>query len=113
MVWLHLPAYGNFFVIDSNQSGAQGQFAPFSDIQGVWKCQGKKEIIAKGINFALPSSLGPGGIGRVDYQASFNSNANNIEGTIELRLFDLQADPLVDAPAATTFNFSGKRITAH
>ncbi len=103
---------GQFFVVDSNQAGAEGQYAPFTDIQGAWSCGRSRAIKAVGINFGLPSEFGPTNIGRVTYQGSYANEA--ISGTIDLRLFNLDDDPLAaNVPVVATFQFSGEQITAH
>ncbi|MEH1968559.1 MULTISPECIES: hypothetical protein [unclassified Nostoc] len=110
-----LTADGNFFVIDSNQGGVTNVFNPFSNGQGAWKCNGKTGVSARSITFAFPGSAGSiGSIGRSDYQASFNPQTQTVEGTITLRLFNLNANPLLNnVPPVGTFNFSGQQIKAN
>ncbi|WP_414570951.1 hypothetical protein [Nostoc sp. CCY 9925] len=113
-----LTADGNFFVIDSNQGGVPKVFNPFSSGQGAWKCNGKTGVIARSITFAYPGSTGTAGstgsFGRADYQASFNPQTQTVQGTITLRLFNLNANPLSNnVPPLGTFNFSGQRIKAN
>jgi hypothetical protein len=106
-----LTADGNFFVTDSNQGGITNAFNPFTSGQGAWKCNGKTGVSARSITFAFPGSTGAGGIGRADYQASFNPQTQTVQGTITLRFFGLNANPLLNnVPSAGTFNFSGQQI---
>ncbi|MEH2074559.1 MAG: hypothetical protein V7K57_09225 [Nostoc sp.] len=109
-----LTADGNFFVIDSNQGGVTNVFNPFTNGQGAWKCDGKTQVSARSITFTFPGSAGAGGIGRADYQASFNPQTQTVQGTITLRLFNLNANPLSNNVSPVgTFNFSGQRIKAN
>ncbi|MEH2158528.1 hypothetical protein [Nostoc sp.] len=110
-----LTADGNFFVIDSNQGGVTNVFNPFSSGQGAWKCNGKTGVSARSITFAYPGSAGStGSIARSDYQASFNPQTQTVEGTITLRFFNLNANPLLNnVPPVGTFNFSGQQIKAN
>ncbi|MEH2128214.1 hypothetical protein [Nostoc sp.] len=106
-----LDGDGNFFVTDSNQGGVTNVFNPFTSGQGAWKCDGKTGVSARSITFAFPGSAGAGSIGRADYQASFNPQTQTVQGTITLRLFNLNANPLLDNVSPVgTFNFSGQQI---
>ncbi|MEH2347223.1 MAG: hypothetical protein V7K55_04335 [Nostoc sp.] len=110
-----LTADGNFFVVDSSQGGVTNVFNPFSSGQGAWKCDGKTGVSARSITFAFPGSTGAtGSIARSDYQASFNPQTQTVEGTITLRFFGLNANPLLNnVPAVGTFKFSGQQIKAN
>ncbi|MEH2269745.1 MAG: hypothetical protein V7K68_15125 [Nostoc sp.] len=107
-----LTEEGNFFVIDSNQGGVTNVFNPFSNGQGAWKCNSKTGVSARSITFAFPGSAGStGSIARSDYQASFNPQTQTVQGTITLRFFNLNANPLLNnVPPVGTFNFSGQQI---
>lgn len=106
---------GNFFVIDSNQGGVTNVFNPFSSGQGAWKCNSKTGVSARSITFAFPGSAGStGSIARSDYQATFNPQTQTVQGTITLRFFSLNANPLLNnVPSVGTFNFSGQQIKAN
>ncbi|PHM10846.1 hypothetical protein [Nostoc sp. 'Peltigera malacea cyanobiont' DB3992] len=110
-----LTTDGNFFVIDSNQGGVTKVFNPFSSGQGAWKCNGKTGVSARSVTFAYPGSAeSTGSIARSDYQASFNPQTQTVEGTIILRFFNLNANPLLDNVLPVgTFNFSGQQIKAN
>ncbi|WP_100903610.1 hypothetical protein [Nostoc flagelliforme] len=117
---------GNFFSIDSNQGGSQGvpkaaQSFPnnrFTDGQGVWKCSQSGEFIATAFNFNFPApqSTGPVTTGRADYRATFNPVSQTVEGTFEIRTFNLSANPLdnnvpVGEGEPFRFTFTGERVT--
>ncbi|BAZ19738.1 hypothetical protein NIES4073_06110 [Kalymmatonema gypsitolerans NIES-4073] len=117
---------GNFFAIDSNQGGNQGvpsaaQSFPnnrFTSGQGVWKCTEKGEITATALNFNFPSpeSAQPVTTGRADYRATFNPKTQTLQGTFEIRTFDLSQNPLDDnVPVGEgepfRFTFTGERLT--
>lgn len=108
-----LDGSGNFFAVDANQSGVPGAFNAFSDSQGAWKCTGNRQITATTLNFSYPGDEGPASIGRSDYQVTFNPKSRRVQGTVTLRFFALNANPLKDnAPVAGTFTFTGQPVTA-
>jgi hypothetical protein len=108
-----LTADGNILVADSNQGGVAGVFNPFSNSQGAWKCR-NGEITAKVLNFTLSGSEGStGGIARENFSVRFNRRTQTLQGTINLRLFDLNANPQEDNGSdGGTFTFTGQRVTA-
>ncbi|MBD2446659.1 hypothetical protein H6G76_05660 [Nostoc sp. FACHB-152] len=107
-----LTKEGNLIVTDSNQGGISGQFDPFTTSQGTWACNGTKAITGRALNFSI-SNQGGSGIARNDYQATFNQRTQTVEGTIELRLFGLQANPLQgNGQNAGSFSFTGQLVTA-
>ncbi|MBW4673193.1 MAG: hypothetical protein KME52_03980 [Desmonostoc geniculatum HA4340-LM1] len=117
---------GNFFVIDSNQGGNKGvpaaaQSFPnnrFTDGQGVWKVNKSGEIIATTFNFNFPDPESAGSVttARADYRFTFHSTTQTVEGTFEIRTFDLTKNPLdenepVGEGEPFTFSFTGGRVT--
>lgn len=103
---------GNFIVDDSSQGGVAGVFNPFTTAQGTWTCTGKNEITARALDFSL-SNQGGTGIGRIDYRATFDPKTKTVQGTIVLRLFELQANPLLDdGQDGGTSSFTGQFVTA-
>ncbi|QSJ16398.1 hypothetical protein JYQ62_32500 [Nostoc sp. UHCC 0702] len=117
---------GNFFVIDSNQGGTKGvpaaaQFFPnnrFTDGQGVWKLNKSGEIIATTFNFNFPAPESTDSVttARGDYRFKFNSTTQTVEGTFEIRTFDLTKNPLdenepVGEGEPFRFTFTGQRVT--
>ncbi|WP_414516224.1 hypothetical protein [Nostoc sp. PCC 9305] len=107
-----LTEEGNLITSDSNQGGVTGQFDPFTTSQGTWACNGKKAITGRALNFSL-SNKGGSGIARNDYRATFNPRTQTVEGTIELRLFALQGNPLQgNGQNGGSFFFTGQLVTA-
>lgn len=117
---------GNFFSIDSNQGGTQGvpsaaQSFPnnrFTDGQGVWKCNQSGEIIATALNFNFPAPQSRNSVttARADYRATFNPVSQTVQGTFEIRTFNLNANPLdnnvpVGQGEPFKFTFTGQRVT--
>ncbi|BAZ33652.1 hypothetical protein NIES4074_61660 (plasmid) [Cylindrospermum sp. NIES-4074] len=117
---------GNFFIIDSNQGGNKGvpaaaQFFPnnrFTDGQGVWKVNKSGEIIATTFNFNFPSPESTASVttARADYRFKLNSTTQTVEGTFEIRTFDLTKNPLdenepVGEGEPFRFTFTGQRVT--
>lgn len=106
-----LTEEGNLISSDSNQGGVSGQFDPFTTSQGTWVCNGNREITARALNFSL-SNKGGSGIARNDFKASFNPTTQTVQGTIELRLFDLKTNPLQgNGKNGGSFFFTGQLIT--
>ncbi|MEH2462979.1 hypothetical protein [Nostoc sp.] len=101
---------GNVFVSDSFQSGVPS-VQPFGNIQGSWKCIGEREISATTLNFNYQTAKLPPSIGRGDFRAKFEPKTATVQGTATLRIFNINANPLVDyAPVAGTFTFTGQRV---
>ncbi|MEH2278323.1 MAG: hypothetical protein V7K40_26935 [Nostoc sp.] len=101
---------GNFFANDSIQSGVPS-VQPFGNIQGSWKCIGEREISATTLNFNYQTAKLPPSIGRGDFRAKFELKTGTVQGTATLRIFNINANPLVDyAPVAGTFTFTGQRV---
>jgi hypothetical protein len=80
-------------------------------LQGTWRCTGKRSLSAVAINFSLPGqSSTEGTIVRVDYKAD-RTSSNTLDGTIELRSYELTGNPLDSSvPATAGFRFIGQRI---
>lgn len=117
---------GNFFSIDSNQGGTQGvpaaaQSFPnnrFTDGKGVWKVKKSREITARAFNFNFPApeSTSSVTIARADYRFTLNSTTQTVQGTFEIRTFDLTKNPLdenepVGEGEPFKFTFTGQRVT--
>jgi hypothetical protein len=104
---------GNIFVIDSNQGGVKDSFNPFGDTQGAYKCTGNREISATGINFGFPGDDGVNDIARSDIGATFDQQTQTVQGTITVRSFALNANPLSEEGSVVgTFPFTGQRVNA-
>ena len=104
-----LTSDGNVIFSGSDQGGIPGILDPFGTTQGSWTCSRRNVIEGIGLNF----TFGPaGGITRLDFHATFNSQTNTSTGSSELRFFRLQDDPLnASGPAAATFTFTGQRVS--
>ncbi len=103
---------GNFFAIDSNQSG-DPSLPPFSNTQGSWKCTSKNQIIGTSLNFSYPTATLPGFIARSDFNMTFDYKNGRVQGTAIFRSYELNANPLNDyAPAMGMFTFTGQRVEA-
>ncbi|MBW4478479.1 MAG: hypothetical protein KME54_16840 [Tolypothrix brevis GSE-NOS-MK-07-07A] len=91
---MYISVFNPFtLVADSNQGGVVGAFNPFTNSQGAWKCR-NGEITAKTLNFTLSGSEGStGGIARQNFSVRFNRRTQTLQGTINLRLFDLTITP--------------------
>ena len=112
---------GNIVVTDSNQGGVyqgENQFNPFTTSQGSWKCNNGK-VIATTLDFnlsgPLPLASNPLAIAGQRYRISFNQSTQTLQGTIELRFFDLNAtvqEATGSAGVPLTFTFTGQRVPA-
>lgn len=116
---LTLTTDGNILVTDSNQGGVyqgKNQFNPFSTAHGSWKCN-NGNITATTLNFNLSGSLplasNPLGIGGQNYNIRFNQSTQTLQGTIQLRFFDLNAtvqEATGSKGVPLTFTFTAQRI---
>jgi hypothetical protein len=103
----------NLSVIDSNESGNPGEFAPFTDSQGVYRCVTQESFKARALNFSFPAGSNPSNIARGDYEAAINLQTGVLAGSLRLCFFALEADPTADCPGEpTAFEFTGHRLTA-
>ena len=104
---------GNLVVNDSSQGGLKNAWDSFTSGQGAWRCAGWGTFHAVSINFNIPGQIDPdGGLARLDYEGHVDRNGR-IDGTVELRLFELHQDPLNDVVTpADVFTFNGQRIEA-
>jgi hypothetical protein len=108
-----LTADGNIFVTDSNQGGVARVFNPFGDTQGVYTCTGNREIRATGVNFGFSGPDGVNDIARSDIKAMFNQSTQSVQGTITVRAFALNANPLKEEGLVVgTSTFTGQRVEA-
>ncbi len=117
-----LTTDGNILVTDSNQGGVyQGnnQFNPFTTSHGSWKCNKNGELTATTLNFnlsgPLPLASHPLGIAGNNYSIRFNQNTQTLQGTIDLRFFDLNAtvqEVTGSSGTPLTYTLTGQRVTA-
>jgi hypothetical protein len=86
---------------DSGESGEAG-FAPFTDGRGSWYCEpgdgDALKIKGTTLDFTAPAAGDPkGGIGRLDFDLTFDGASKTIGGTATLYLLPLGGDPLAEA----------------
>jgi hypothetical protein len=107
-------ADGNFFVTDSNQGGVKGVFNPFGDTQGTYVCTSNQTIRAVGINFGFSGPDGTNDIARSDIQATVNRQSRSLQGSITVKSFALNANPLAGGGSVVgTFQLTGQPIWAN
>lgn len=71
----------------------------------------EREISATTLNFNYQTAKLPPSIGRGNFRAKFEPKTGTVQGTAALRIFNINANPLVDyAPVAGTFTFIGQRV---
>lgn len=104
---------GTLVVNDSSQGGLEDRWDPFTSGQGAWRCVGHSAFHAVSINFNIPGEIDPdGGLARLDYEGQVDQSGR-IDGTVELRLFELHQDPMNDlVTPVDVFTFNGQRIEA-
>jgi hypothetical protein len=103
---------------DSGESGEAG-FLPFTDGRGSWFCRsgedGAIKISATTLDFTAPvQGEAKGGIGRLDFDLSFDAQSETLDGTATLYLLPLDADPLAASSLkdGREFAVTGQRIGA-
>lgn len=113
-------ADGNLIANDSTAGGVPGSSdpvdQPFGSVQGIWKCSGKNEIVAKVLNFGFPSGSLPGYIAVTEYRLRFNPQTRTVNGNLTYNLFDLNSNPLdrntQPLPGGPfEFSYSGEKLT--
>jgi len=94
--------------IDSNQGGPTFFF---SSQLGAWKFDGKGGVVGRTLDFDFPPPPAQA-VARLDYTFKFSANDTHVTGTITLRSFPLQNDPLDgDGTVLGTFTFTGTLVT--
>jgi hypothetical protein len=89
----------------------KGVFNPFGDTQGSYTCTSHREIRSVGINFGFSGPDGANDIARSDIQATLNQQSTELQGTINVTSFALNANPLRGTGSAVgSFQFTGQRI---
>ena len=108
---LTLSADGNMMSIDSNQGGVEGMFNPFGDSAGSYTCAGEQDIRAVVLNFIFAGPYGERGIVRRDIRINLGSVTPKIGGTIQIRTFALDANPMQgEGQYYGSYAFTGQRI---
>ena len=91
--------------IDSTQGGPN---TFFSSYLGAWKPDGKGGAVGRTLNFDFPPHAA---VARTDYTFTFSDNDTQVSGTITVRTFPLQGDPLDgDGTLLGEFTFTGTRV---
>ncbi|MGI2903114.1 hypothetical protein [Tolypothrix sp. VBCCA 56010] len=106
---------GNFFFSASNQvvpiQGSDSLRPLYGLVHGSWKCSSDREVTGTTLNFNYPTATVPSTISKTDFRATFDPKAQTVQGTVTIKNFDLDANPLVDdAPEVGTFTFTGQRV---
>jgi hypothetical protein len=92
--------------IDSNQGGPN---TFFSSELGAWAPDGKGGAVGRTLDFDFPPNAD---VARLDYTFTFSADGAQVKGTITLRSFPLQGDPLDgDGTVVGEFTFTGTRVT--
>ena len=109
---LTLSGDGTLATIESNQGGLEGVYNPFTDAQGSWQCTGTQTFTGTSLNFTLAGPVNPDiGIARLDFKATVDKETHAVKGTMELRFFSIEANPLKDKePPFASFSFVGQHI---
>ena len=111
---------GHLLLFTDSGEGGEAGFASFTDGRGSWYCRrgedGTTRITGTTLDFTAPSAgEATGGIGRLDFDLTFNGERKTIGGTAMLYLLPLDGDPLNDATLkdAREFEITGQRVGAH
>jgi hypothetical protein len=110
---LWILSHDGAFQVTSSAERAFG----FSHIQGVWKKTSAREARARGLDFnfretPLNGGVPPSQIARIDIVMSFAEKCEEMEGSLELRVFNPNDDPLdSNRPVAVSDTFSGRRVS--
>jgi hypothetical protein len=93
-------------VIDSGQGGPTFFF---TSQLGAWKFDGKGGVVGRTLDFDFPPNAD---VARLDYTFTFSDNDTQVSGTITVRTFPLQGNPLDgDGTVLGEFTFSGILVT--
>ena len=101
------------FHADSTMSAIDsGQGGPtffFSSQLGSWKPDGAGGLVARTIDFDFPPNAD---VARLDYTVKFSPDGTQVRGTITLRTFPLQSNPLDGGGTIVgSFTFVGNLVT--
>ena len=90
-------------------SGQGGPAFFFTSQLGAWKSDGKGGAVGRTLNFDFPPNAD---VARLDYTFQFSAHGTQVTGTITLRTFPLQDDPLDGGGTVLgTFTFTGTLVT--
>jgi hypothetical protein len=92
--------------IDSDQGGPTFFF---TSQLGAWAPDGKGGAVGRTLDFDFPPAPD---VARLDYTFTFSAHDTQVAGTITLRTFPLQGDPLDgDGTVLGEFTFTGRLVT--
>src|SRR5262245_6573161 len=92
-------------------SGQGGPTFLFSSQLGAWAPDGPNSAVGRTLDFDFPQSS-ESTLARLDYTFQFSADNALVTGTITLRSFPLQGDPLDgDGTVEGRFTFDGTRVT--
>lgn len=113
-----LLSFGSAHLVLFTDSGEGGEvgFAPFTDGRGNWVCtqgsDGAIKVAATTLDFTAATSNTAAGIGRLDFELTYNPAGRTLDGAATLYLLPLDGDPL--DPAALKdgrqFAIAGRRF---
>jgi hypothetical protein len=90
-------------------SGQGGPTFFFTSQLGAWKADGKGGVVGRTLDFDFPPAPD---VARLDYTFTFSDDGAQVKGTITLRSFPLQGNPLDgDGTVLGEFTFTGTRVT--
>ncbi|WP_421726414.1 hypothetical protein [Bauldia sp.] len=105
-------------LIDANQAGVTG-FGPYSAATGSWRgvsnSDGIIRVSAVVLHFTFATSQFPEKkIGRVDIDATIDTNQDTLSGTFRLFLFPIDGDPLGPIPEEPALSgpITGQKVVA-
>lgn len=109
---------GQIFVTGSNQGGA-GEFAPFTEARGAWRCvsdaDGRAHIRATVIDFTEVTARFPDPkLARLDYDATVDETSGRLRADVLLYFVPLDANPMDEAALRNPIRnrVTGTRVTA-
>jgi hypothetical protein len=90
-------------------SGQGGPAFFFTSQLGAWAPDGPNSAVGRTLDFDLPPTAP--GVARLDYMFQFSADNTHVTGSITLRSFQLQDDPLGESDPVGEFTFDGARVT--
>jgi hypothetical protein len=109
---------GHVFVTGSNQGGS-GQFAPFTDAHGAWRCvsdeNGRFHIRATVVDFTHPTAKFTNQkIARLDYDGTYDEASDRLSADVRLYFMPIDANPMdkTSLKDAIRNRVTGIRVTA-
>lgn len=107
---------GAVFVVESAEGGIPNVVGPYSDAQGSWVCVAANSQTVKAKATVLDFTYGGNQfIARIDYDITLNVAQKSYSGTLDVRIFPLQGNPLPppNTPPLATYSIVGERLRAN